>query len=61
MHIATYMGYEAVQLLAEGKSCRVVALNGETVVDYDITEALSMSKGLEKYGVEVLSMLTGMQ
>ena len=58
--IATYMGYEAVQLLAEGKSCRVVALKGDRVVDYDITEALNMSKGLEKYGVEVLSMLTGM-
>lgn len=58
--IATYMGYEAVQLLAEGKSCRVVALKGDRVVDYDITEALQMTKGLEKYGVEVLSMLTGM-
>ena len=58
--IATYMGYEAMQLLAEGKSCRVVALKGDRVVDYDITEALNMSKGLEKYGVEVLSMLTGM-
>jgi len=58
--VATYMGYEAVQLLAEGKTCRVVALDGETVVDYDITEALQMSKGLERYGVEVLSMLTGM-
>ena len=58
--IATYMGYEAVQLLAEGKSCRVVALKGDRVVDYDITEALNMTKGLEKYGVEVLSMLTGM-
>lgn len=59
--VATYMGYEAVQLLADGKSCRVVALDGETVVDYDITEALNMSKGLEQYGVEVLSMMTGMQ
>lgn len=58
--IATYMGYEAIQLLAEGKSCRVVAMKGDRVVDYDITEALNMSKGLEKYGVEVLSMLTGM-
>ena len=36
---ATYMGYEAVRLLAEGKTCRVVALQGENYVDYDITEA----------------------
>ena len=57
--VATYMGHEAVQLLAEGKNCRVVALQGETVVDYDITEALAMTKGLEQYGVEVLNNLTG--
>ncbi len=28
---ATYMGYEAVRLLAEGKTCRVVALQGRTM------------------------------
>jgi len=57
--VATYMGHEAVKLLAEGKTCRVVALQGETVVDYDINEALSMHKGLEEYGIEVLSNMTG--
>ncbi len=56
---ATYMGHEAVMLLAEGKTCRVVAMKGDDVVDYDITEALSMTKGLEQYGVEVLDHLTG--
>ena len=34
---ATYMGYEAVRLLAEGKTCRVVALQGENYVDYDLS------------------------
>jgi len=57
--VATYMGHKAVQLLADGKTCRVVALQGETVVDYDINEALDMSKGLEKYGTEVLADMTG--
>lgn len=57
--VASYMGYEAVKLLAEGKSCRVVAMKGDQVVDYDITEALSMTKGLEQYGLEVLTYLTG--
>lgn len=57
--VATYMGHEAVQLLAEGKNCRVVALQGETVVNYDINEALAMTKGLEQYGLEVLNNLTG--
>ncbi len=56
---ATYMGHEAVQLLEEGKTCRVVAMNGDTVVDYDITDALAMTKGLEQYGLEVLDHLTG--
>ena len=57
--IATYMGHEAVKLLAEGKTCRVVAMDGEKVVDYHIAEALQMTKGLEQYGLEVMSDLTG--
>lgn len=57
--VATYMGHAAVHLLAEGKTCRVVAMKGDDVVDYDITEALNMTKGLEKYGLEVLSDMTG--
>ena len=57
--VATYMGHKAVQLLAEGKQCRVVAMQGDSVVDYDIHEALAMTKGLEKYGVEVLESMTG--
>ena len=57
--VATYMGHEAVKLLAEGKNCRVVALQGETVVDYDITEALTMHKGLEEYGIAVMTNMTG--
>ena len=57
--VATYMGHEAVKLLSEGKNCRVVAMQGDAVVDYDINEALAMTKGLEQYGVEVLNDLTG--
>ena len=58
---ATYMGYEAVRLLAEGKSCRVVAMQGEAYVDYDITEALSMHKGLDQQTYTVMRALTGVQ
>ncbi len=58
--VATYMGHEAVKLLAEGKTCRVVGMQGDSVVDYDITEALNMTKGLEQYGLEVLNDITGM-
>lgn len=56
---ATYMGYKAVSLLQEGKSCRVVAMKGDTYVDYDIEEALSMTKGLDKQTYTVMSALTG--
>ena len=57
--VATYMGYEAVKLLAEGKTCRVVAMKGEDIVDYDITEALSMTKDLDAFGQTVASAMTG--
>ena len=57
--VATYMGYEAVKLLAEGKTCRVVAMKGDDIVDYDITEALSMSKGLDKLSETVARAMTG--
>lgn len=58
---ATYMGYEAVRLLAEGKTCRVVAMQGDAYVDYDITEALAMQKGLDEQTYTVMRALTGVQ
>lgn len=42
--VASEMGYKAVELLAEGKSKRVVALKDGKIVDYDITEALNMER-----------------
>ena len=56
---ATYMGYEAVRLLAAGKTCRVVAKNGDKYVDYDITDALAMTKGLDEQTYTVMRALTG--
>ena len=58
---ATYMGYEAVRLLAEGKTCRIVAMNQDTYVDYDITEALGMTKGLDPQTYTVMRALTGIE
>ena len=45
---ATQMGYEAVQLLNQGKANRVVAYQGSSVVNYDIEEALVMTKELDQ-------------
>ena len=44
---ATQLGYAAVKLLQEGKGNRVVAIKNNVVVDYDIYEALSMTKDLD--------------
>lgn len=57
--VATNMGYHAVRLLAEGKTCRVVAMQGEDIVDYDITEALDMHKDLDERSLSMLRDLTG--
>lgn len=42
--VASRMGYHAVELLQNGRSNRVVALKGEQIVDFDITEALNMPR-----------------
>ena len=48
MH-ASMMGAKAVDLLCEGKAKRVVAYVKGEYVDYDINEALKMSKQLDPY------------
>ncbi len=45
--IATQMGFAAVELLKEGIGNRVVAYRLGEIVNYDIYEALNMTKGLE--------------
>lgn len=42
--IASRMGHYAVDLLQNGRSNRVLALKGEQIVDFDITEALNMPR-----------------
>lgn len=56
---ATYMGYEAVRLLASGAKNRVVCLQEDRYVDYDIAEALSMKKELDPENFELMKVLTG--
>ena len=55
---ATYMGYNAVMLLAEGNSGRVVAMNGDRCIDVDIHEALSMTKEFDLAAYHMLTTLT---
>lgn len=51
--LASQLGNYAVSLLAKGMSNRVVAIQGNKLVNYDINEALAMKKpfNLEKYQI----------
>ena len=46
--LASQMGHYAAHLLMEGKSERVVAVNNNTLMDFDIDEALAMKKPFKK-------------
>ena len=41
------MGFKAVELLAQNIGNRVIAMKDGKIVDYDITEALSLKKPFE--------------
>lgn len=45
--VASQMGYHAVQLLKDGIGNRVVAIQKERILDFDIFEALSMKKEID--------------
>lgn len=54
---ASIMGAKAAELLAEGKSNRLVAYKHGEFVDYDIQEALNMSKDIPEEQYEIAKML----
>ena len=54
---ASIMGARAVELLSEGKSNRVVAYKHGEYVDFDIQEALNMSKDIPEEQFEISKML----
>ena len=55
---ASAMGARAVELLCEGASNRVVGYHNGEFKDYDIQEALAMTKGLEPYLFHIMKKLT---
>ena len=57
--MASRMGYQAVKVLAEGMTNRVICAQAGQMVDIDITEGLSMKKGLNEQQYEVLQAMTG--
>ena len=58
--MATRMGYQAVEVLAAGKSNRVICSSNGTMIDVDIEEGLSMKRGLNMQQLEALNAMTGL-
>lgn len=55
---ASTMGCLAVDLLLQGKNRRVVGFTDGEFVDYDIDEALAMTKGISEYQCEIANDLS---
>ncbi len=55
---ATTMGAMAVDLLAAGKTNRIVAYKDGRFVDYDIDEALAMKKTLSEFQTKILEHMS---
>lgn len=55
---ASIMGAYAVDLLAEGKSNRVVCFKDGKYTDYDIDEALAMKKSIDEYQYQISKALS---
>ncbi len=55
---ASVMGAYAADLLAEGKTNRVVAFRGGEYTDFDIDDALNMQKEISDYMVRVAKAMT---
>ena len=58
--MATRMGYEAVRVLAEGKTNRVICAKDDQIIDLNIDEGLAMKKTLNSEEFKVMTVMTGM-
>ena len=56
--VASRMGYHAAELLFNGIGNRVVAMKGEQIVDFDITEALNMPRAFDEKMYRVSAVLS---
>ncbi len=52
------MGNYAVKLLQNGKYNRVVAIQRDAVVDFDIQQALAMKKTIDYNALEICKMIS---
>ncbi len=56
--VAAQMGVHAIELLQAGAFNRVVALKSDSIVDYDINEALAMHKELDPMMIGVAKVIS---
>ena len=56
--VASRMGYHAAELLFNGIGNRVVAMKGEQIVDFDITEAMNMPRTFDEKMYRVSAVLS---
>ncbi len=56
---ATRMGYYAVELLASGKTNRVVCMHTGGLMDMDISEGLAMHKTIDPQQLETIKAMSG--
>lgn len=57
--MATRMGYEAVKVLAAGKTNRIICARNDSITDVDFGEGLAMKKTLNREEFEVMTVMTG--
>ena len=57
--MATRMGYEAVKVLAAGKTNRIICARNDSITDVDFDEGLAMKKTLNREEFEVMTVMTG--
>ena len=55
---ATRMGYRAVELLADGKTNRLIGIRNGKMCDVDIEQGLAETKGIDKEELTVLEAMT---
>lgn len=56
--MASRMGVRAVELIKQGKANRIVAFKNDRLVDYDINEALEMTKTLDEEMINLNNILS---
>lgn len=56
--LASRLGARAVELLMDGKSGRALGVKGGEVIDLDIIEALSQTKGVDREAYELAKILS---